>query len=99
MALTVTETIGFCEEVGQFMSANSAALTAKGLTVTTWITELTTQRTDLVTKNDLQEAAKADLRTKTSAANAAQVTAYDSASSKLDAIIRWRFAVATVPTG
>ena len=26
MALTVPETIGFCEEVGQFMNANSAAL-------------------------------------------------------------------------
>ena len=40
------------------MTSISAAITAKGLTVTTWITELNTQSSDLVTKNDAQEAAK-----------------------------------------
>ncbi len=77
MALTVPETIGFCEEVGQFMSANNAALTAKGLTVLPWVTELLNQRTELVTKNDLQEATKAELRIKTTEANAAQANLSD----------------------
>lgn len=60
---------------------------SKGLTVANLITQLGTLKSTLVTANDTQEAAKADLRGKTATANAAQQAAYDNASTNLDAVI------------
>jgi hypothetical protein len=87
MAMTTTEVIGFCDGVTEFMQNNKAALAAKGLNVDNWVTELGTQKGDAVTKNDQQEAFKAQLRTKTDDTQAALKTAYDSASTKLDGCI------------
>jgi hypothetical protein len=87
MALTSTETLGFCDAVVEFMTNNQATLLAKGLNVTAWITELGTQKETAVTKNDEQEALKAALRTKTVETDTAFSAAYDSASTRLDAMI------------
>ena len=59
---------------------------ANGLTVTQWITQGATLKTDAVTKNDEQEAAKAALKTKTATTDAALQALYDFYSTKLDAM-------------
>lgn len=87
MALTTTETLGFIDAVIEFLENNQAALLAAGLNVSTWITDLQALKADLLTKNDQQEALKAALRTKTNEVIAAQTTAYNSTSTKLDATI------------
>jgi hypothetical protein len=87
MALTTTETFGFCTAVSQFMQTNQATLTAAGLTVAPWMTDLDALRQDAVEKNDAQEALKAQLRDATAASNAALTAAYNSASTRLDAMI------------
>jgi len=86
MSLTTTEVFGFADAVNAAMTANSAELLTKGVTVGPWVTEGTTLKNDAVTKNDDQEATKALLKTKTAATNTALQTAYDFYSSKLDTI-------------
>jgi hypothetical protein len=87
MSLTTTETLGFSEGLIAFMTSNQAALAAAGLTVGPFITELGSQKSDAVTKNEQQEALKAQLRMKTEETTTAFGTLYDNASTKLDAII------------
>lgn len=87
MAMTTTETLGFLEGLLQFLTVNQGALAAKGLTVTNWITELETQRDTAVAKNTQQEGLKAQLRTVTHDTEEALTIAYNSGSTKLDAII------------
>ncbi len=87
MALTTTESLGFTDGVIEFLTNNQAALLAAGLDVSTYITQLGTQKEDAVTKNDQQEALKAQLRTKTDETNAALSTLYNNTSTKLDAVI------------
>jgi signal recognition particle GTPase len=87
MSLTTTETLGFADAVIQFMNSNQATLLAAGLDVSTYITGLTTQKTDAVTKNDQQEALKAQLRVKTEETSSALETLYSNTSTKLDAVV------------
>ena len=87
MSLTTTETLGFADEVVEFLTNNQAALLTAGLTVGPYITELGTQKEDAVTKNDQQEALKAQLRIKTLDTSTALETLYGNTSTKLDAVI------------
>ena len=87
MAMTTTETLGFLEGLLQFLTVNQGTLASKGLTVTNWITELETQRDLAAAKNTQQEGLKAQLRLVTHDTEEALTTAYNSGSTKLDAII------------
>lgn len=87
MPLTTTETLGFADAVIAFMTGNQVALTAAGLTVAPFITEIGLQKSDAATKNDQQETLKAQLRIKTNETTTALNTLYDNTSTKLDAII------------
>ena len=87
MSLTTTETLGFADGVIEFLTNNQTALLAAGLDVSTYITQLGTQKEDAVTKNDQQETLKAQLRTKTDEVNTALSTLYNNTSTKLDAVI------------
>ncbi len=84
MALTTTESLGFTDGVIEFLTNNQTALLAAGLDVSTYITQLGTQKEDAVTKNDQQETPKAQLRTKTDEVNTALSTLYNNTSTKLD---------------
>ena len=87
MSLTTTETLGFADGVIALMSSNQTALAVAGLTVGPFVTELGAQKSDAITKNDQQEALKAQLRTKTEETTTAFGTLYDNTSTKLDAVI------------
>jgi hypothetical protein len=86
MSLTTTEIFGFADAVNQAMTANQAALLAQGVTVTTWLTQGATFKTDAVTINEQQETAKAALKTLTTETDAALQSLYDFYSTKLDAM-------------
>ena len=85
-SMTTTEIYGFTDAVNQAMSTDQAELLTKGLTVAPWLTQGATLKTDAITKNNAQEAAKAALRTQTVDADAALQALYDFYSSKLDAM-------------
>lgn len=87
MSLTTTETLGFADAVIEFFLNHEAELAAAGLDVTAWITELGTDKEDAVTKNDQQEALKAQARIKTDETEAAMDKLYRNTSTKLDAAI------------
>lgn len=87
MPLTMTETIGFCDNVIQFLSANQSTLQADGLDVTTWLTDLQARKELALSKNESQEAMKASLRMLTQEVNEALDAAYSTTSSRLDAAI------------
>ena len=87
MSLTTTETLGFADGVIAFMNSNQVELAAAGLAVGPFITQLGSQKSDAITKNDQQEALKAQLRTKTEETTTAFSTLYDNTSTKLDAVI------------
>ena len=86
MSLTTTEVFGFADAVAQAMSSNQSDLQAGGLNVSTWLTQGATLKSDAVTKNDAQEAAKAELKNKTADTDAALQSLYDFYSTKLDAM-------------
>lgn len=86
-SLTTTEVLGFCTSVNQALTTHSATLLAKGLTVTGLITELDTQKAAAAARDSEQETLKAQLRVKTEETALALDTAYNSASTKLDAMI------------
>ena len=85
MSLTTTEVFGFADSMDQALTSCSADLQAGGLSVTTWKTEGAALKADAVAKNDAQESAKADLKTKTASTEQALQALYDYYSSKLDA--------------
>lgn len=87
MSMTTTETFGFCAAVSQLLKNNKAALTPKGLNADVLTTALDGKTAAAMEKNNAQEAAKAQLRTLTTDANAAKRDAYNTASSALDAYI------------
>ena len=87
MALTTTETLGFADGVSAFMTSNQAELAAAGLAVGPFLTQLASQKSDAITKNDQQESLKVQLRTKTEETTTAFATLYDNTSTKLDAVI------------
>src|SRR5690348_1549630 len=85
MPLTTTEVFGFADTVTEAMTANTAELLTKGITVGPWKTEGMALKADAVTKDGLQETAKTNLKNATIATNAALQETYDFYSSKLDA--------------
>jgi hypothetical protein len=87
MAMTNTETIGFCESLVEFMKTNLTTLQSSGLNVESWITEVGNLKSQAVTDNNEQEALKARLREKTKVTEISVKTAYNTASTRLDAII------------
>ena len=87
MSLTTTETLGFADGVIAFMTSNQAELAAAGLAVGPFLTQLASQKSDAITKNDQQESLKVQLRTKTEETTTAFATLYDNTSTKLDAVI------------
>ncbi len=86
-SLTTTEVLGFCTSVGQAMDTHKALLLTKKLDVADWITELDDERKAAAKADSDQEKLKADLKKQTVDTDAALNDAYDSASTKLDAII------------
>ncbi|MEK6793297.1 MAG: hypothetical protein AABZ39_00860 [Spirochaetota bacterium] len=84
MALTKTQTIGFCEGVIEFLASNKDALAAKGVNADTWIAELRTRTTDTVKTEAEHEALKAKLRDTTASTRATADIAYRNASSRLN---------------
>ncbi len=87
MAMTMTETFGFSDQVAQFADANKTLLLSKKLDVATWKADMKPLKDAAIGANEEQEAAKATLRDKTIATEAAIQSVYDDASSKLDAVI------------
>ena len=85
--MTFTETLGFIQTLSQYLTANQAALLAKGLTVGPWITELETLKQDLLAKDGEQEALKTQLKNKTAEVQAAEDAVYRTGSTRLDTII------------
>ncbi|MBI4978595.1 MAG: hypothetical protein HZC28_14035 [Spirochaetes bacterium] len=84
MALTKTQTIGFCEGVIEFLAKNRDALAVKGVDADNWITELQNRTTDTVKAEAAHNALKALLRDTTAATQEAMNAAYRSASFKLN---------------
>lgn len=87
VSLTTTEILGFAASVSQFMTENTAALTAKGVTVAGLITDLDTKAATANDENVKQEMLKAELKTQTSTTDAALQLAYDQASTTLDLVV------------
>ena len=87
MAMTTTEIIGFTNQVIQLFQENKVELKDKGLDVANWITDLTAQNNETVTKDAEQDEMKAALKVKTAEAQASSKLTYKTASSQLDAVI------------
>lgn len=87
MAMSMTETFGFSDQVAQAAENNKALLLVKKLDTSTWKDEMKDLKDDAVDANEKQEAAKAALRDKTTITDNAIQAVYDDASSKLDAMI------------
>ena len=86
-SLTATEVLGFCTSSWQAMDTHKALLLTKKLDVTDLITELDTEKKAAGKADSDQENLKRLLKTQTTATETALTTAYDSASTKLDAMI------------
>jgi hypothetical protein len=87
MAMTLTEIVGFTNQVVQLFEENKDDLRAKGLDVASWIPDLTAKNTDLVTKDAEQDEIKVALKVKTAEVKAATNLTYKTASTHLDAVI------------
>jgi hypothetical protein len=87
MAMTHTETIGFCTEVSQLIEETTEILREEGIDSAKWVTEITGKKNLATTKNAEQNDLKAQLKTKTAEAQNAVDDAYKSASTRLDALI------------
>ena len=85
--MTTPEVVGFCDQLVEFMDKNQAAVEAAGVSLTAWKTDLSNLKQKAVAKDAEQEALKTQLKIKTAETKAALDTAYNSASSKLDALI------------
>ncbi len=87
MSLNTTEVIGFCDQLNQFMLDYKAILRTEGVDVENWIPEITTLKTEAVTKDSEKDAARVLSKTKTREANTSRDRAYKKASTRLDTII------------
>lgn len=87
MATSTTETVGFCNQFVQLLSDNKNDLKAKGLDVADWITEIATLKDDAVTKDAEQDAVRVAAKAKTKEAQDANKLAYQTASTRLDAVM------------
>jgi uncharacterized membrane protein YgcG len=96
-SIKISDLLGGYDLLLQFISSRSAEITAKGLTPATLTTNLTTQKTDLVTKDTTQENAKTALRNATIAVDASVDANYPQWSSVID-LLRGAFGT-TSPEG
>ena len=87
MAFTTTEKIGFAESLLEFMRSNKGALEGAGVNIGSWTTELDSMKSTASKANDEQEALKAKLRDKTAETDKALRKLYDTATSRLDAMV------------
>lgn len=87
MPMSNAETFGFSNQFIQFLTDNKADLQAKGLDVTSWITELTAQKDDAVAKDTAADDLKAAMKTKTAETKTAVSLLYKTSSTQLDAVI------------
>lgn len=86
MAISQTEVIGFCDEFKQFLEENEIDLKAKGLDVASWITDTDTLKDNAVVELTKQDNLKRESEAQTKKAQGAVKTAYDTTSSRLDAV-------------
>ena len=87
MAVSITETIGFRDQFRQFIENNQAALLAKGLDVTSWITDTNNLKNSAVTETTKQDEMDVAARVQTKVAQAATKLAYDTTSTRIDAVM------------
>ena len=86
MAYKVPSVLGAIDLALEFISTNSAAIAAKGMTVATLITALNALKTALQQKDTVQENAKTALKDATLAVEEQSVLTYDGFSSLIDFI-------------
>ncbi len=84
MAYKVPSVLGAIDLFLEFITANSAAITAKGMTPATLTTALTALKALLVQKDTAQEGAKTALKDATIAVDGQSVLTYDGFSSLID---------------
>lgn len=84
MAYKVPSVLGAIDLFLEFITANSAAITAKGMTPATLTTALTALKTALQQKETAQEGAKTVLKDATTAMDDQSVLTYDGFSSLVD---------------
>lgn len=87
MAVSITETIGFCDQLVQLLEDNQAALKAKGLDVTEWITDTTSLKNNAVADTAKQDEMQAATKVQTAKAKDSIKLAYKTNSSRLDAVM------------
>lgn len=87
MAVSITETIGFADQFVQLIQDNKADLQAKGLDVTSWITDTTTLKNDALTQTTKQDDMEAASKAQTKVAQTSVKTLYDTTSTRLDAVM------------
>ena len=90
--INVAKFLGGLEELKLFISSRSTEITAKGLPTPTLTTAVTTQQTDVGTKNSDQENARTTYKNKTIAVQAAADLRYPEFSSVID-LLRGAFGV------
>ena len=84
MAYKVPSVLGAIDLFLEFITANSAAITAKGMTPATLTTALTALKAALQQKEIAQEAAKTAMKDATLALDAQSILTYDGFSSLVD---------------
>ncbi len=84
MAVSKTEAIGFADQFRQFLQDNKQALSEKGLDVTSWITDVESQKNDAVLQIGKQDETQAAAKAQTKITDAAVDLLYSTTSSRLD---------------
>ena len=87
MAVSITETIGFCDQFRQFLENNREALLGKGLDVTDWIPHTNSLKDNAVKETTKQDEMDVAARVQTKVAQAATKLAYDTTSTRVDAVM------------
>ena len=85
MALSTTETIGFANQFIQLIQDNKDSLQAKGLDVSSWITDENNLKDVAVTETTKQDDMAAAAKVQTQVAQTAVKLLYDTTSTRLDA--------------
>ncbi|MBI4977317.1 MAG: hypothetical protein HZC28_07545 [Spirochaetes bacterium] len=86
MALTKTQTIGFCEAVIDFVETNREALANRGANIDQLIADLRGETEAAMNASSEHETLKAKMRISTAKTEALLKSAYYNASSKVDTI-------------
>jgi len=87
MAVTQTEAVGFGDQFRQFLIDNKDTLLAKGVDVTSWITDAENQKNVAVVQIGKQDEIQAAAKAQTKVVDAAVDLLYSTSSSRLDAAI------------